>query len=234
MKKTNINDYIKVDNLRVYNLKEAAIASGFPMATSFDADKFDEATSTDLTFNELKRMGTLGACKPASGHDCFAKAILTTFNLTAPQYVWQQAKRYGHFDIGSSQSTMHKILKFDIKKSCTPGVIKQVIEALNEFIGLHNNWDNMPKDAKAYAIMGVKEKYGVVFDDKESLFDLIVENIPSGLKLTVHISTNYLQLKTIIGQRKRHKMKEWQHFCDYMLANCDLLDYIIKPTNSKS
>ena len=50
---------------------------------------------------------------------------------------------------------------------------------------------------------------------KEDLFNIIVANIPSGLMLTARMTTNYLQLKSIVNQRSNHKMQEWRLLCDY-------------------
>ena len=50
---------------------------------------------------------------------------------------------------------------------------------------------------------------------KENLFNIIVANIPSGLMLTARMTTNYLQLKSIVNQRSNHKMQEWRLLCDY-------------------
>lgn len=50
---------------------------------------------------------------------------------------------------------------------------------------------------------------------KDNLFNIIVANIPSGLMLTARMTTNYLQLKSIVNQRSSHKMQEWRLLCDY-------------------
>lgn len=50
---------------------------------------------------------------------------------------------------------------------------------------------------------------------KENLFNIIAANIPSGIMLTARMTTNYLQLKSIVNQRSNHKMQEWRLLCDY-------------------
>lgn len=50
---------------------------------------------------------------------------------------------------------------------------------------------------------------------KENLFNIIIANTPSGLMLTARMTTNYLQLKSIVNQRSNHKMQEWRLLCDY-------------------
>lgn len=48
-----------------------------------------------------------------------------------------------------------------------------------------------------------------VNDDEELSY-----SCPMGMLLTAHISTNYLQLRTVYGQRKNHKLSEWRMFCN--------------------
>ena len=47
----------------------------------------------------------------------------------------------------------------------------------------------------------------------------ILYNVPSGFELTARISTNYCQLKTVISQRKNHRLPEWREFCEHMTEN---------------
>lgn len=174
---------IDVKNIRVYGLENSVRISKFPMSTN------TEELNTELT----KRVEKLGSCEQGSGHDCFLKGIIVQFDLTLPQYIWQQVKRYGHFDIVSSQSTMHRITKMNIRENCTKEVEISVIKVLEKLVSNYN-----------------KEEDPVW---KEEQFRKIIANIPSGFKLTAGISTNYLQLKTIYNQRKNHKMVEWIDFC---------------------
>jgi hypothetical protein len=37
-----------------------------------------------------------------------------------------------------------------------------------------------------------------------------------GYEMWMGISTNYLQLKTIYKQRRKHKLEEWKYFCDWI------------------
>lgn len=183
-----INDYVKpyirVENINIYGLENSVRVSKFPMSVN----------TSILTEELTARQNALGSCVPSSGHDCFLKGIVVQCDLTLPQYIWQQIKRYHFFDIVSSQSTMHKITKMNIADSCTPDVDITVIKLLEKLIADYN-----------------KETDAVW---KEELFRKIIANIPSGLMLTAGITTNYLQIKTMRIQRKEHKMKEWRELCN--------------------
>jgi hypothetical protein len=41
-----------------------------------------------------------------------------------------------------------------------------------------------------------------------------VDDLPLSFEYWISFHTNYLQLKTIYKQRKNHKRKEWQNFCE--------------------
>ena len=40
-------------------------------------------------------------------------------------------------------------------------------------------------------------------------FHKVIHNCPEGIELTRRVSTNYLQLKTMLNQREFHKMYSW-------------------------
>lgn len=51
--------------------------------------------------------------------------------------------------------------------------------------------------------------------DKNELFRIIIANCPQGLMKVMRITTNALQLKSIINQRAHHKLAEWREFCQW-------------------
>lgn len=143
----------------------------------------------DLNYKRAKR---LGSSEPGSGHDCFLKGIIVQADITAPQYWWLQWQRYHFHDIISSESKMHGITNMDIAEQCNEYVDLEIIEILKEYI-------------KRF-----KE------DPSQWRFQIVISNCPMGLMLKARITANYLQLKTIWHQRRKHKLEEWQIFCDWI------------------
>jgi len=150
-----------------------------------------------------ERFIKLGKVNSGTGHDNFLKGITVSFVINAPQYWWMQAERYTFLNIVSSQSKMHCLTKFDIINQCNKYVDDRIIHILNE----------------------LKTKY--LHESTQENFQKFVSNVPMGFMLAAGMSTNYLQLKTIIRQRKNHKLEEWKYFCGVMLANCEGLKDII-------
>ena len=185
-----IEGFVKVDNARVYGLDESIIASGYPMQVNTE-----DMENVDLTEKDYKRIKHLGNAAPGSGHDCFLKGIIVQFDLQVPEYIWRQLDRYHFIDYVSSQSKMHRILKMDIDKVCNKYVLNTTKDTLKELIKEYENEEN--------------DKV------KKDIFNTIIANTPSGLMLTARMTTNYLQLKSIINQRSNHKMQEWRYLCDW-------------------
>ena len=204
-----VEGIIKVDNVRVYGLEESIIASGYPMQTK-TVPMADNAPITNLVISDkdMKRAKHLGNAVPGSGHDCFAKGITVQFDLQVPEYIWRQLDRYHFIDYVSSQSKMHRILKMDLNKACNKYVTETSINLLNYLIEEYNKINN-DTDFK------VKLRNGEVVTNKEDVFNMIIANTPSGIMLTARMTTNYLQLKSIVNQRSNHKMQEWRLLCDY-------------------
>ena len=198
-----VEGVIKVDNVRIYGIEESIIASGYPMQTeTFNMNEIN------LKDKDLKRAMHLGNAVAGSGHDCFTKGITVQFDLQVSEYIWRQLDRYHFIDYVSSQSKMHRILKMDIDKACNKYVTETSINLLNYLIEEYNKINN-DTDFK------VKLRNGEVVTSKEDVFNMIIANTPSGIMLTARMTTNYLQLKSIVNQRSNHKMQEWRLLCDY-------------------
>ena len=198
-----VEGVIKVDNVRIYGIEESIIASGYPMQTeTFNMNEIN------LKDKDLKRAMHLGNAVAGSGHDCFTKGITVQFDLQVPEYIWRQLDRYNFIDYVSSQSKMHRILKIDLDKACNKYVTETSINLLNYLIEEYNKINNDTD-------FEVKLRNGEVVTSKEDVFNMIIANTPSGLMLTARMTTNYLQLKSIVNQRSNHKMQEWRLLCDY-------------------
>lgn len=142
--------------------------------------------------NDIKRGKLLGTTKQGSGHDCFLKGIMVQAVITAPEYFWKQWERYSFQDTISSTSTMHKILEMNLDNAFSDDVDEGVIEVLKTLV----------------------EEYKSTKD--ESIYNKIIATLPMGFLYTKGISTNMLQLKTMYYQRKKHKLKEWRDFCEFL------------------
>lgn len=177
-----------ISNVEIYGIKESIKASKYPMAV--DVNKCtDEIT---------KRVLSLGSVQTGTGHDNFLKGIVVQFDLTMTPKMSVELERYHFIDFVSSQSTMHKITKFNLDKAYIKYVDNRCIEVIKELVEEYNNLEDTNSD---YA--------------KELYLRILYSN-PCGILLTARMTTNYQQLKTIYQQRRTHRLPEWQIFCDWI------------------
>ena len=194
----------KIENTSVYGLDKAIIASGNPMRTKFE-------THQEMSEKDLNRGKKLGTVLTGTGHDNFLKGIIVQMNLTAPLYFWKQAQRYHWFDFISSQSTMHCLLKFDIKSQCVDETNDEIIKIMERLVSEYNKMDDTAPN-------------------KINKWRELVASLPCGFCLGATMTTNYQQLKTMYQQRKNHRLKEWNEFCSW----CDSLSYFKELTQSSN
>lgn len=171
-----------IDNINVYGISESITASGLPLSINAEP------------ICDVRRMERLATAPAGSGHDCALKGILVQFDVTYPVYWSPQAQRYHWFDIVSSQSSMHRLTKFNLDESFNEFVDEKILDRFKELVYTYN-------------ISNGKD---------EASYKTLISSCPQGLMKTMRVSTNYLQLKTIYNQRKNHKLDEWNDFCNFI------------------
>lgn len=185
----------KITNTEVYGLERAIRTAKYPKAV--DINKLN----SDLTPG-IKACLT---CPTGEGHDNALKGIIVQFDLTFSNKAWVEAERYHFLDFISSQSTMHKLNKFNIADQCNKYVDKRIIAVLQEKVDNYNNLLERQKNGENISIDVIKE----------ARLEMLYNN-PAGFELTAGMTTNYQQLKTIYQQRRHHALPDWQVLCDWI------------------
>jgi hypothetical protein len=185
-------DNFKIEHTEIYGLNKAMIASGNPMRTEM-SDNTREPSTKDLS-----RSIALGTTKSGEGHDQYLTGIIVQFDIYAPLYMWKEIQRYHFLDFISSQSTMHKLTKFNVASKCNPYVDDEILE---RYQFLLDEYNNLPEDT----LQAVKT----------NKWKTLVASLPSGFILGATLTTNYRQLKTMYQQRKNHKLIEWHWCCEW-------------------
>lgn len=195
---------MKIENVKVFGVEESIKAAKFPM--SIDSSKCDSKLTNGIKNLARVQIGT--------GHDNFLNGCIVQFDLTAPIKVWTEAQRYHFFDFVSSQSTIHRITKFDLDEQYNQYVDKDIIEIMKKKVKNYNHWSEL-KDPESACINITREELTERL--KEMYLEILYSN-PCGFELTARMTTNYRQLKTIYHQRKNHILPEWHTFCDWVLT----------------
>lgn len=193
-----------INNVQVYGFEESIKASKYPMSVDTDT------LTSDIT---QKTVG-LASCGMGEGHDNFLNGVIVQFDLTFTVKAWTEAERYHFFDFVSSQSTMHRIAKFNLNESYMEYVDPRIVEIMKEKVAEYNE---LQQCSKYWTIerMTEEEIDRAREDLKKRYLELLYSN-PCGFKLTARMTTNYRQLKTIYHQRKAHRLPEWKTFCEWV------------------
>ena len=194
-----------VSNTRVYGFDESIRASKYPMATNTE----------DCTVEITERQRTLASSPKGEGHDNFLCGIIVQFDLTFTVKAWTEAERYHFFDIVSSQSTMHRISKFDLEEQYIGYVDERIIAIMKEKVEQYNELERKVKQAKEEKSLSKAWIKDAEEDLKIRYLEILYSN-PCGFRLTAAMTTNYRQLKTIYSQRRFHRLPEWREFCDWI------------------
>ena len=172
---------LTISNVNVYGLAESIRGAKFPM--SVDVDKL----TTELT----PGIKALAQSPAGEGHDQYLEGMIVQFDLKASNKFWVEAERYTWFRHVSSQSTQHRMAKFDLDKAYNEYVDPRMVEIMKQKLAEYNAAEESQKP--------------------ELYLGLLYSN-PAGFELIARMTTNYRQLKTIYRQRKNHRLKEWRDF----------------------
>ena len=177
-----------VENVKVYVLEESIRRAKFPMAVDTDS------LNCELT----KGIKALAQSNAGEGHDQWLSSVIVQFDLTCSVKMWTEFQRYHFFDFCSSQSTMHRIARFNLDDQYDNHVDPRIIAIMKEKVEEYNQL--LQNESS-----GASEKY----------LEILYSN-HCGFKLTAGITTNYRKLKTMYKQRKNHRLPEWREFCKWI------------------
>ena len=189
-----------ISNVCVYGLEESVRGSKYPMAT--DLSKVNEEVTPTVVKLATSRQG--------EGHDNFMNGIIVQMDLTLSNKAWVEAERYHFLDFVSSQSTMHRITKFDLDSAYIEYVDERMIVIMKEKVQAYNELQQKMKEST-----DMEEKKVMQEELNERYLQILYSN-PCGFRLTARMTTNYRQLKTIYNQRKTHRLPEWRAFCNWV------------------
>lgn len=181
---------MKIENVNVYDLEQSLIASGYPMVTDIKMRPVEEKDLNRATKLSIASVRDNGA------HGQFLTGIRVAFDLTFSNKAWIEAERYRFLEFVSSQSTMHRIPKFNLDNQYNEYVDPRVIEIMKEKVNEYNNLEDSDKKTQKY-------------------LEILYTN-PAGFELTARLTTNYRCLKNIYRQRKNHRLPEWREFCKWI------------------
>lgn len=156
---------------------------------------------------DIKRVLNLTKASNGNGaHGQCLTGIRVAFDLTFTNKAWVEAERYRFLEFVSSQSTMHRITKFDLRNQYNKYVDPRVIDIMEEKVNEYNELINCPECSNPEYVEKAKKKY----------LEILYTN-PAGFELTARMTTSYRCLLNIYIQRHDHRLPEWREFCAELL-----------------
>jgi hypothetical protein len=197
---------MKIENIKVYDLEESLVASGYPMRTELPTRSPDA--------KDLRRGLNLTKASYGNGaHGQWLTGVRVAFDLTCTNKMWVEAERYRFLEFVSSQSTMHRITKFNLDGQYCEYVDPRVIEIMKAKVDEYNEIadcaNTIPSDE-----IETREQFATLL--KTKYLEILYTN-PAGFELTARMTTNYRCLLNIYIQRHDHRLPEWRKFCEELL-----------------
>ena len=211
MSEYSVKDYGNITNTKIYGLDESIVRAKYPMSVD------TSILNSDIT----KGILALSNCEKGTGHDQWLTGVIVQFDLTYTVKAWTEAERYHFLDFISSQSTMHRITKFDVDKQYIQYVDERIIYIMKKKI---EDYNMLLEDSKALTVSEAKR---MAQEDLKVRYLEILYSNPCGFKLTAKMTTNYRQLKTIYSQRKNHRLPEWRAFCRWIETLPMFKEYVL-------
>ena len=144
--------------------------------------------------------------KGGSEHRKFLRQIMVSVDITAPLYFYKEFDTYKIGTVANSTSTMHKIMSkpFTLDMFETDDIenielndFEEVLRICNKYRNLYfEDKDNDPIMAKKY-------------------WKALIRVLPESWLQTRTVTMNYEVIRTIVHQRKGHKLSEWRSFIDW-------------------
>lgn len=195
-----------VSNVKIYDLEESIIASGYPMRTKAEMRPIED--------KDIQRgVRLVNATKTGNtAHHQFLTGIRVNFDLCFTNKAWVEAERYRFLEFVSSQSTMHRITKFDLDQQYIEYVDKRIIDIMREKV---NDYNNLISRIEAFGPEDENLRNQLQEEAKRRYLEILYSN-PAGFRLTARMTTNYRCLRNIYKQRHDHRLPEWRTFCDWI------------------
>lgn len=123
-----------ISHLRVYDLEETLIASGYAMIEDYQEEivlqQLNSLKGNAKESHPYRRALKLLRAPLNSGHCSFAKGIVVNMDITFTNKAWIEFQRYHFADIITGMSTMHRISQFDLKSAFNDYTDPLIIERL--------------------------------------------------------------------------------------------------------
>lgn len=137
--------------------------------------------------------------KAGTEHRKYLRQIFVSMDIEAPLYWWKEFDTYKVGTVSNSTSTMHTLLKQELKAK--------------DFSIEHLTPDNADEFFRCiYLLNDIIRRYQIS-KNKDDWWQ-VIQMLPSSFNQKRTITMNYENVFTILKQREGHKLDEWKAFCE--------------------
>lgn len=143
-----------------------------------------------------------------AGHNKVLEFMVVYLDITAPRYFWQEFDTYRVGVSKSSESTMHNILDRDMELSDLAVSAVDAMPLVRHFNEIKRQIQHLPKTEQ------IRE---------------LKKHLPEGFLQRRIVAVNYRALRTILEQRRNHRLQEWKDFCAVVERSLDHPSFMRVP-----
>ena len=189
---------MKIETLDVRGIPQAMKAMRNPYSNRKDSDSLYMAQSDTFMIGSRDRALSNKLSLRGAPHDKHLRLIQVWADITAPLYWWKQFDTYRAGVEKLSGSTMHTLAKKEITA---------------------DDFAFVDAEDKTYIAMSVlprlnrlRELYNAEDDPetKDILWRKLIADLPSSYCQTRTVMMSYAAVRSMLEQRKSHKMREWR------------------------
>lgn len=188
---------IKIKNLETYGFEAAMRGMRNPMKSWSRND----TKNNKIGENDMRLLQQLVFAGP--DHRKVLRQMMLSCDITAPLYWWKEFDQYKIGVTTNSTSTMHKIAS-----RCLTRDDFSFEDMHNDEFIVNAVLDNLNARIKDYQV--TKNK---------NLWRTIIQLLPSSYNQTRTVTMNYENVLNMHNQRRYHRLREWNEFCEYMYDN---------------
>lgn len=197
---------LKLDNVRVYNIKHALKGARNPLESWERSDSIYDNHENLVTLGENDRKLITNLVLAGSDHRKFLRQIFVSMEITAPMSWWWDFDTYKVATVRNSTSRMHKLgtrllTPEDFSWDGLDGVVnitpyrEFVLQHLNSMIGYYQTFkETDPEHAR-------------------KIWREIILDLPESYNFMSTWTGNYENLRNAHHSRKNHKQREFPEFC---------------------
>ena len=150
-------------------------------------------------------------------HAKFMRQIFVSVDISAPLYWWKEFDTYKVGTVANSTSTMHKLSSapitmemFEFDDNADDLVVSQGKSVSGEWEYVFSDYIEDIVDMCENLRLKFKETGDAAY------WRALVQILPNAYVQTRTVTMSYANLRNIYFQRKNHKLKEWDFFCDWI------------------